>query len=34
MHLNGKFFEKLIYFNTVEAKEIILIYYVQSSAYK
>ena len=34
MHLNGKFFEKLIFLNTVEAKVIILTWYVQSSVYK
>ena len=32
MHLNGKIFEKLI-LNTVEAKVIILTWYVQSSVY-
>ena len=29
MHLNGKGFEKLIFFNTVDAKVIILTWYVK-----
>ena len=29
MHLNGKFFEKLIFFKTVEAQVIILTWYVK-----
>ena len=29
MHLNKKFFEKLIFLNTVEAKVIILAWYVK-----
>ena len=29
MHLNGKFFEKLIFFKTVEVKVIILTQYVE-----
>ena len=34
MHLNGNLFEKLIFLNTVEAKVIILTWYVQYSVYK
>ena len=34
MHLNGKFFWKVDFLNTVEAKVIILTWYVQSSVYK
>ena len=33
MHLNGKFFLKVDFLNTVEAKDIILTWYVQSSVY-
>ena len=31
MHLNGKFFEKLIFLKTVEAKVIILACYVKTN---
>ena len=34
MHLNGIFFEKFSFFNTVETKVIILTWDVQSSVYK
>ena len=34
MHLNGILFWKVDFLNTVEAKVIILFWYVQSSVYK